>query len=242
MSLPARAPGPERPVPAAGHAQLQLLGVGKSFLRRGGEQTVFSAVNLALQPGEFVALTGASGSGKTTLLEVAVGLQAPTSGSVRLGDTVIDRLSEGRMAELRLAKVGLLFKSHTLIDSLGAADNVALPLLLAGTGAKHSLERARALLDRLGMGHLSAELPGDLSQGERHRLQIARALVNEPDLLVADEPTAGLDSVAADDVMRLLAQLVDANGLTVLMATHDVRAAAYAQRSYRLVNGRLESA
>ncbi len=237
----ARAPGRKRPVAAAAPLQLELRNVSKNFVRRGGEQTVLAGIDLAVPRGAFYAVTGASGSGKTTLLELAVGLQRPTTGSVILGGTTISQLSESRMSGLRLANIGLLFKGHALIDTLSAADNVALPLLLAGASSRPAMERARSLLARLGLGPLEAELPGELSQGERHRLQIARALVNEPALLVADEPTAGLDSVAADDVMRLLAQQVE-EGLTVLMATHDVRAAAYAQRAYRLTGGRLERA
>lgn len=242
MTIAARAASSQRPVAAAQSAQLELRGVTKSFLRRGAEQAVLVGVDLSVAKGGFVALTGASGSGKTTLLELCVGLQRPTAGTVRLGGTLINELSEARVAELRLARVGLLFKDHSLIDTLTAADNVALPLLLAGAQAQPAMERARSLLMSLGLEHLATELPGELSQGERHRLQLARALVNEPDLLVADEPTAGLDSVAADEVMRLLAGQVEDHGLTVLMATHDARAAAYAGSAHRLVAGRLERA
>jgi len=216
--------------------------VSQSFMRRGSLQAVLTDVDLVLPRGGFVALTGASGSGKTTLLELAVGLQRPTAGTVIFGGTDVGRLNDAQLAALRLNRVGLLFRSHTLIASLNALDNVALPLLLAGAPRKGALDRARELLGRLGMGHLASELPDELSQGERYRLGIARALVNEPELLVADEPTAGLDSVAADDVMRLLAGQVEAEGLTVLLAAHDARAAAYAERSYRLVGGRLERA
>lgn len=242
MTIAARASGPHRPVAAADTAQLELRDVTMSFPRRGAEQTVLVGVNLTVAKGSFVALTGASGSGKTTLLELAVGLQRPTAGSVSIGGTLISELSEARVAELRLARVGLLFKDHSLIDTLPAADNVALPLLLAGAQARPAMERAHALLTSLELAHLAAELPGELSQGERHRLQLARALVNDPELLVADEPTAGLDSVAADEVMRLLAGQVEEHGLTVLMATHDARAAAYAHSAYRLLAGRLERA
>jgi len=223
-------------------AQLVFESVSQSFMRRGSLQAVLTDVDLVLPRGGFVALTGASGSGKTTLLELAVGLQRPTAGTVIFGGTDIGRLNDAQLAALRLNRVGLLFRSHTLIASLNALDNVALPLLLAGAPRKGALDRARELLGRLGMGHLASELPDELSQGERYRLGIARALVNEPELLVADEPTAGLDSVAADDVMRLLAGQVEAEGLTVLLAAHDARAAAYAERSYRLVGGRLERA
>lgn len=242
MPTPARVTGPGRAAAAAGTGRLQFHDVTKSFTRRGSTQIVLQGVHLDVPPGGFVALTGASASGKTTLLELAVGLQQPTSGTVRLGGTDLATLGDGRLAELRLARIGLLFKHHSLIGSLGAADNVALPLLLSGAPKRPALERARALLVRLGLGHLAAELPAELSQGERNRLAIARALVNDPQLLVADEPTAGLDSVAVDEVMRLLARQVEEVGLSVLLATHDVRAAAYAERSYRLAGGHLERA
>lgn len=222
--------------------QLEFRGVSKSFVRRGAAQTVLNQVDLTLPAGAFVALTGASGSGKTTLLELAVGLQQPSAGTVRLGGVDLASLTEGRLAALRLEHVGLLFKDHALIHTLGAAHNVALPLLLAGAPSGPALRRAGELLERLGLVHLAAELPGELSQGERYRLGLARALVTAPALLVADEPTAGLDSVAVDDVMQLLAQQVDEQGLTVLLATHDARTAAYAERAYRLVGGRLERA
>jgi len=242
MASAVSATGRTRPAARGAHTQLELAAVGKTFARRGGVQSVLVNIDLTLLAGEFVALTGASGAGKTTLLELAVGLQRPSQGTVRLGGVTITELSDSRVAALRLAKVGLLFKQHGLIDTLGAVDNVALPLQLAGTPASRSLTRALSLLERLGLGHLRCELPGELSQGERQRLQIARALVNAPELLVADEPTAGLDSVAADEVMRLLARQVDEEGLTILMATHDARAAAYAGSAYRLAAGSLERA
>lgn len=242
MPLAARVADSEGPAAAKVEERLAFRNVSKSFSRRGAGQTVLHSVNLTLKPGEFVALTGASGSGKTTLLELAVGLQKPTTGAVLFGGTDLARLSEGRLADLRLRRIGLLFKEHGLIDTLDAAHNVALPLLLGGGSRTAAMQRAQELLSRLGLGHLAGEAPADLSQGERYRVAIARALVNDPSLLVADEPTAGLDSVAADDVMRLLAQLVDEQGLTVLLATHDVRAAAYAGSAYRLVAGAPERA
>jgi putative ABC transport system ATP-binding protein len=242
MASAVRATGPTRPAALGVRTQLELAAVTKTFTRRGGVQSVLVDVDLTVLAGEFVALTGASGVGKTTLLELAVGLQRPSKGTVQLGGAIITDMSDARMAALRLAKVGLLFKQHALIDTLGAVDNVALPLQLAGTNARRSLERASSLLERLGLGHLRHELPGELSQGERQRLLVARALVNGPELLVADEPTAGLDSVASDEVMRLLARQVDESGLTILMATHDARAAAYAGSAYRLAAGGLERA
>ena len=151
-------------------------------------------------------------------------------------------LDDARLAELRLTRVGMLFQHHDLIPTLNAAENVALPLLLAGAQRHAALARAERLVERLGIAGRGAELPAELSLGERQRLCVARALVNEPRLLLADEPTAGLDSVAADEVMRLLSELVDEAGLTVLLATHDVRAAAYADRAFRLSGGRLEPA
>lgn len=232
--------------------RLEFRSVTKGYERRGGTQIVLSAIDLTVAPGEFVALTGATGSGKTTLLELAAGLQRPTSGSVLVCTDVngsaasasvdLASLSEARLAHWRLTKVGLLFRSQTLVDTLTAAENVALPLLLAGTSRTHAARRTAHLLDRLGLTELADDLPGELSQGQRYRLGVARALVNSPQLLLADEPTAGLDSVGVDEIMRLLAQLVESDGLTVLLATHDARAAAYATHAYRLVRGRLESA
>lgn len=227
--------------PAAA-SQLQFLNVGVSFTRRGVTQTVVDAVDLTVLRGSFVALTGASGSGKSLLLELAAGLRQPSWGSVRFLGVGLDSLPEARLAQLRLTKMGMLFRNHQLIETLSVGDNVALALMLQDVPRSKALGRAERLLERLGLAPHRDDFPADLSQGQRHRLVVARALVNQPQLLLADEPTAELDSVAADDVMRLLAELVDEEGLTVLLATHDARAAAYAHEAYRLVNGRLESA
>lgn len=236
-AAPRPAPGPR---PAG--SRLELRGVSQGYLRRGALRTVLDAVDLALEPGAFVALTGASGAGKTTVLELAAGLQRPVAGRVLLDGADLGALDDARLAELRLTRVGMLFQHHDLIPTLNAAENVALPLLLAGAQRHAALARAERLVERLGIAGRGAELPVELSLGERQRLCVARALVNEPRLLLADEPTAGLDSVAADEVMRLLSELVDEAGLTVLLATHDVRAAAYADRAFRLSGGRLEPA
>lgn len=232
--------------------RLEFRAVSQAYRRRGSQQMILSNVDLAVGPGEFVALTGASGAGKTTMLELAAGLQRPTRGSVLFGASVqgsralqsldLGSMSEARLAEWRLTKVGVLFRDHTLISTLAAAENVAMPLLLAGAPRSEALQRATSLLGRLGLGSEADLLPGELSRGQRYRLVVARALVNAPQLLVADEPTAGLDSVAADDVMQLLTRLVEDDGLTVLLATHDARAAAYAPAAYRLAGGHLERA
>lgn len=234
--------GPARPGAAGKQPRLEFRGVSKSYLRRGAVQTVIQDVTLALQPGAFVALTGESGAGKTTLLELAAGLQQPSAGRVLVGGSDLRELGEARTAHLRLWNIGLLFRRHSLIPTLGAAENVALPVMLAGVPRRRALARAHRLLGRLGLEEKGGELPADLSQGERHLLGVARALVNDPKILLADEPTAGLDSVASDDVMRLLSELVEEDGLTVLLATHDARAAAYASEAHRLAAGRLERA
>lgn len=232
---------PRRPSPhRAARAAVELRRVGRSYPKGGLLHTVLDEVSLTLSPGDFVALTGASGAGKSTILELIAGLERPSSGEVLVAGRALGPMTDDELARLRLSTIGLLFQEHQLIPTLSAAENVALPLLLAGVARRAALRRADDLAGRLGLGDRGGELPDALSLGERQRLCIARALVNEPDVLLADEPTAGLDSVAADEVMRLLREQAEEDGRTVLIATHDARAAAHADAAYRLRGGQLE--
>lgn len=203
---------------------------------------VLQGVNLTIMPGEFVALTGPSGSGKTTLLKLIAGLERPNSGSVNVAGTDLGGLAEAAVARLRLQGIAMVFQQHQLIPTLSALENVALPLLLGGEQRKVALSRGEVMLAELGYTGETQQLPAELSLGERQRLAIARALVSETPLILADEPTASLDSVAADAVMRALSRWGSERGRAVVLATHEARAAAHADRSCRLQGGALVAA
>ncbi len=237
--------GADRPPRPGEHGHpapaLELRRVCMNYRRGQGASSVLHSVNLTLMPGDFVALTGPSGSGKTTLLKLMAGLEQPNSGAVIVAGTDLRSLAEEALARLRLRGVAVVFQQHQLIATLSALENVALPLLLRGVRRSHALSRGEEMLAELGYTGSPQQLPEELSLGERQRLAIARALVSEAPVLLADEPTASLDSVAGDAVMRSLRRLGSERGRTVVLATHDARAAAHADRSYRLQCGALEA-
>jgi len=217
---------------------LALEQVSKRF-RRGHEDVVaLAGVDLRLEPGEFLALVGPSGSGKSTLLHVAGGLDSPDTGRVLVGGTDLAALSAAQRARLRRRHVGFVFQFFHLIPTLSVVENVALPLLL--DGVRGAERRARAMLDRVGVGHRATHLPGELSGGEMQRTAIARALVAEPELVLADEPTGNLDSATGAAILDLLAAQVADTGAAMLMVTHDVGAAARADRIVSLRDGKLD--
>jgi putative ABC transport system ATP-binding protein len=193
--------------------------------------------SLDLAGGEMVALMGPSGSGKTTAIDVACGLVTPTDGSVVVdGETVV---ATGRRAwaARRRRLIGVVHQRLDLLPGLDALDNVALPLLLDHVPVRRAHDRARAALDRVGLGHAAGRGIGELSGGERQRVAVARAVVGDRKVVLADEPTAALDTVAAEEIVRLLASLAEA-GTAVLMATHDTRLAGWADRVEHLRDGR----
>ncbi len=195
-------------------------------------------VDLTVGRGEFVALMGPSGSGKSTLLHLLAGLDGADEGSVELAGTRTDDLSAGATARLRRRHVGLVFQFFHLIEHMSALENVALAALVAGVRPAQAGERARDLLDTLGLLDKAAELPGALSGGQRQRVAIARALANRPTVLLADEPTGALDSDGQDEVLDLFSRLHVA-GQTILLVTHSDEVAAAAQRIVRMRDGRI---
>jgi putative ABC transport system ATP-binding protein len=196
-------------------------------------------VSLTVAPGEALAVLGPSGSGKSTLLNLLAGLDRPTSGTVTVAGTRVDTLGEAASARFRRAHVGLVFQFFNLLDDLTVLDNVLLPAQLAGARGGAARGRATELLDTLGIARHADAYPGRLSGGEKQRVAVARALVNRPALLLADEPTGALDSAAGADVRRLLADL-HATGQTIVLVTHDEDLArACATRTIRLADGRL---
>jgi putative ABC transport system ATP-binding protein len=217
---------------------VSLEGVSKSY--RSGRRVVVHAlddVSLAFAPGTFTAIMGPSGSGKTTLLHCAAGLDRPDRGTVRIGTTDLTRLGERRLARVRRRQVGFVFQSFNLLPSLTAAQNVILPLRLAG---KHPRRRvAREALERVGLGERARHRPAELSGGQQQRVAIARALVMRPDVIFADEPTGALDTQNAREVLALLRDATDRDGRTLVMVTHDPVAAAVADRVVFLADGRI---
>jgi putative ABC transport system ATP-binding protein len=196
-------------------------------------------LSLAVPPGGFVAVTGPSGSGKSTLLHVVAGLDAPTSGRVWVAGREIEHLSDDERTRGRRDRIGVVHQFFNLLPTLSVRENVALPGLLAGRPAREMLARADALLDEVGLAARSHARPHTLSGGEMQRAAIARALVQGPGLVLADEPTGNLDSRAAAQVLEILTRLGRTHGATVLLVTHNAMAAAAARRVVELRDGRV---
>jgi putative ABC transport system ATP-binding protein len=196
-------------------------------------------VSLRIARGEAVAILGPSGSGKSTLLNLIAGLDRPSSGTVSVDGVRVDQLGEAASARYRRAKIGMVFQFFNLLDDLTVADNVMLPAQLAGISRGTAKSRAEDLLDRLGVARHAKAYPGRLSGGERQRVAVARALMNRPALLLADEPTGALDTASGEDVQQLIKDL-HAEGQTIVLVTHDLALAeACATRTVQLVDGRV---
>ncbi|MEV5602530.1 ABC transporter ATP-binding protein [Streptomyces sp. NPDC052299] len=195
--------------------------------------------SLTVLPGEAVAVLGPSGSGKSTLLNLLAGLDRPDAGTVTVDGVRVDRLGEAASALYRRARVGMVFQFFNLLDDLTVADNVALPARLAGMPRAEAARRAAGLLQQLGIDRHARAHPGRLSGGQRQRVAVARALMNRPALLLADEPTGALDTAAGEDVSRLLTEL-NAEGQTIVLVTHDLALArACTRRTIRIADGRI---
>jgi ABC-type lipoprotein export system ATPase subunit len=186
-----------------------------------GRRELFSGLSLTVAGGTSVAITGPSGIGKTTLLHVLAGIEAPDRGAVRVHDVAISELSAGQRADFRLRRCGLVFQFAELIQGLTAVENVAVPARFSGTARGEAEDKARRLLERLGVSHLSGSTPDRMSGGEQQRVAIARALVNDPKVVFADEPTGMLDGENSAMVTDILGQLALENGCAVVIVTHD---------------------
>ncbi|WP_392670531.1 ABC transporter ATP-binding protein [Streptomyces sp. LN785] len=212
---------------------LTAIGLRKSY----GKAEALRGASVDLHAGEILAVTGASGSGKSTLLHCLAGIVRPDEGSVSYGQQRLDRLPEARLGELRRTDFGVVFQFGQLIPELTAADNVALPLLLAGTSRAAALSRAGEWLERFGVRGQAGLRPGELSGGQGQRVALARALVTGPKAVFADEPTGALDSLAGEQVMTALVHAAREAGTAVLLITHDAQIAAYADREVWLRDG-----
>jgi len=218
-------------------AELALRGVTKVHGKGEGAVLALDGVSATLAPGSFTTIMGPSGSGKSTFLHVAAGLDRPDEGAVVLGDTELNRLSERRLTILRRERIGFVFQAFNLMPSLNVAQNIGLPLRLDGRRPRRSDIRAAA--SRVGLGDRLRHLPAQLSGGQQQRVAIARALITRPDIVFADEPTGALDTRNGRAVLELLRSLVDDDGRTVVMVTHDPNAATYADRVILLADGRI---
>ena len=197
-------------------------------------------VDLQVSRGEFVAVTGASGSGKSTLLHMLGGITRPTAGRVMLEGVDLASLDDDALAAIRRRRIGFVFQRYNLLPELSLLENVALPLVLDGESTGRGEAAARAALEAVGLGHRGGHRPDELSGGEQQRGAIARALVTEPAVVLADEPTGALDSANSARVVEQLRELVESRGQTVILVTHDPTVAAAAGRTVRMRDGRIE--
>ena len=220
---------------AAGSAPaISARGIRKTYVQGADEIRALRGVDLVVESGEFLAITGASGSGKSTLLHILGGLDRPDAGEVTLDGVTISALKDEELALVRRRRLGFVLQFFNLLPTLSAVENAAFPLLL--DGRRDALERAAASLEEVGLGHRHAHRPGQLSGGEQQRVALARALVTRPAVVLADEPTGNLDSATGEEILNLLKRTADA-GQTIVMVTHDPRSAAYAGRAVRLSDG-----
>jgi putative ABC transport system ATP-binding protein len=222
----------------SGTALLRARGLRKDYGKGEGLVRAVDEVDLDVASGETLAVMGPSGCGKSTLLHLLGGLDRPSAGELWLNDRRTDRLSERALAGLRRQEIGFVFQAFHLMDELTARENIELPALLAGRSPRQARRMALALLDRVGLADRADHLPSALSGGQRQRVAIARSLINDPLVVLADEPTGNLDSAATLEVLRLFDQL-HAAGLTLVIVTHDERVAATADRLVSMRDGAL---
>lgn len=218
---------------------IEIRDISKTYIRGKQKVEVLHHVNLDIATGDFLALMGPSGSGKTTLLNLIGGLDVPTGGSVSVGGQRIDKLSAGQLAKWRAANVGFIFQFYNLMPMLTAQKNVELPLLLTKLSAAQRKKNAAIALQLVGLQDRSTHKPSELSGGQQQRVAIARSIVSDPTLLVCDEPTGDLDRESAEEVLTLLQRLNREYGKTIVMVTHDPKAAEYASHTLHLDKGAL---
>jgi putative ABC transport system ATP-binding protein len=216
-----------------------LRNVTKSYVRGKQKVEVLHGVDLAIEAGEFLALMGPSGSGKTTLLNLVAGLDQPTSGEVAVAGDRIDQLSRGSLSDWRARHIGFIFQFYNLLPVLTAEANVEVPLLLTDLSKAERRQRVQTALQLVGLADRAKHKPNELSGGQQQRVAIARAIVSDPTLLVCDEPTGDLDRQNAEEIMNLLQALNRSHNKTIIMVTHDPKAAEYASRELHLDKGKL---
>ncbi len=226
-------------VPMQESAAVQVERVSREYVQGGASIHALREVSLKIHPGEFTALVGPSGSGKTTLLNMIGALDLPTSGTVSLGGENLATLSKAALAQLRLRKIGFVFQDYSLLPVLTAAENVEFVLQLQGVNRKERRVRAMSALAELGLADCGNRLPAQLSGGQQQRVTIARAIVGEPLLILADEPTANLDSITGTALLDTMQEINHRRGTTFVFSTHDSMVMQHARRIVRLHDGRL---
>ena len=222
-------------------AGIRCVGVEKVYKIKDVETHALSGVDLEVGPGEFTALAGPSGSGKTTLLNLIGGLDQPTRGTVHLDGLEISALPQSQLSELRLRRMGFVFQAFNLIPVLSALENVEYILLLQGLPPRERRERARAILAEVGLADIVDKRPMQMSGGQQQRVAVARAIVHNPELVLADEPTANLDSKNALALLQIMLELNQKKNITFLFSTHDPRVMDHARRLVELRDGKVES-
>ncbi len=217
----------------------ELRNVWKIYEMKGVETHALRGIDLEIKKGEYVAILGPSGSGKSTLMHIMGCLDTPTKGRVFVEGKEVSKLNDDELARIRREKIGFVFQAYNLIPSLTALENVALPMRFAGRGRNESLRKAKELLKKVGLGKRINHKPNELSGGEQQRVAIARALANDPDAILADEPTGNLDSKSGREIFELLETLHRKMGKTIVVVTHDINLARRAHREIRIKDGRI---
>lgn len=219
---------------------VSISGLEKTFVSASENLTVLSDLNLEIEEGKKIVIAGESGSGKSTLLNIIGGIESATKGSVRAGEWNVTSLKEKELSKYRSEFVGLVFQFHYLLKDFTALENVYMPALIAGKPEKEAKEKAEQLLSDVGVINRKNHLPSQLSGGERQRVSVARALINDPALILADEPTGNLDPANAVLISELLFSMVEKYHKTLLLVTHDMKIAEKGDFIYRIKNGKLE--
>jgi putative ABC transport system ATP-binding protein len=220
-------------------AVIECIDVKKTYVSGEIEVQALRGVTLSIEEGEFVALTGPSGCGKTTLLNIIGGLDRPTSGDVRVEGKSLNDLSNSDLADLRLRRIGFVFQAYNLVPVLSGVENVEFIMQLQGVGKDVRRRRASEVLSSVGLAEMQARRPAELSGGQQQRVAVARALASNPAIVLADEPTANLDSKTAQALLELMRDLNDAQKVTFVIASHDPRVLDVVQRQVRLVDGQV---
>ena len=221
-------------------AVIRVVGLGKSYATAAGLFPALRGVDLEIAPGDYIAIMGPSGSGKSTFMNLLGCLDTPSSGDYFLAGHNVAQMDRDALARLRNQTLGFVFQGFNLLPRMSLQDNVALPLVYAGSPREERRRAARAMLDKVGLGRYADSLPSRISGGQQQRVAIARALVNRPRLILADEPTGNLDSHTSEEIMALFGEL-NREGITVVLVTHEPDIAAHARRQVRFLDGQIVS-
>lgn len=220
---------------------VDVRGLRKIYALGGGEVVALGGIDLSIARGEFVAVMGPSGSGKSTFMQIVGMLDRPTAGTYRFEDRDVSALSEDERADIRSRRLGFVFQAYNLLSRTTAIENVELPMVYAGVPEKRRREIAAEKMELVGVGHLQGHNPNQMSGGQQQRIAIARSLVNDPGLILADEPTGALDTKSSADVMQILTRLNREQGITIMLVTHEPDIAAYAGRIVTFRDGHIVS-